>query len=204
VTGPEGEAAGRLSAAEIDAMLRKAGLGGRIVNRRAVPGTPPFTQASQARAAMAREKARLVRAEWLLKLSAGDTDPAGAIRAACTPDLSGPLRRLRLDHVMRAHEHAGSLSGIHARLALVHARSGAPGRWCAGPHPRTSPKAGCDGFHPSTMTLGWLLATSARGRRLRAWAGLYASVHDGFPRRRRPPPAAVAGTQTRTGEGETG
>lgn len=201
MTGPGAAADGRVSAAEIDAMLRQAGLGARIVSRRPAPGTPPFTQASQARAAVARERARLVRAEWLLKLSAGDTDPAGVIRAACTPELSGPLRRLRLDHVMRAHEHAGSLAGIHARLALVHDRSGAPGRWCAGPHPRTSPKAACGGFHPSAMTLGWLLAASARGRRLRAWAGLYASVHDGFPRRRRPPPPAAV-TQARTGEGE--
>lgn len=197
-----------MSTQEIDALLRKAGVpedrlagvgqAGRPAPARAGQAAPGFTAASQRDAAPAREQARRARAEYLLRLSAGDMTIADVILAACTPQMTGPLRKLRLDHVMRAAEHATTLKGIHARLALVHARSGAAGAWCAGPHPRTSPRTACPGFHPQQMTISWLLHPSARGRRLRAWASLYASVWDSYPRA--PRPRSPAGHDDSSGE----
>lgn len=175
---------------DIDEILAKAGLADRVVQTKSKtdrqPSSPEFTPDSQAGAAQAREHARRVRHEWLLKLYDGDASVPDVIRAACTLELSGPLRKLRLDHVLRDSEHERSMRKIHARLSRIYAASAPTLRFCLDKHTRANPRKECTGFHPSQMTIGWLLSPRAQGRRFRAWAAESAAVWEHFPRRRAP------------------
>jgi len=127
-------------------------------------GQPPFVPLRSLREG--QRAALRLRAEWLEALHEGLVTPVDLFRHAATAD-GRPLLALTLRQVL---VHAGGLSGktINIRLTRLRARCGA------------------DCISYRQLTVGWLLDTRCRGRRLACWFSLQPAIGrqppwDGFP-----------------------
>ncbi|ACV79047.1 hypothetical protein [Nakamurella multipartita] len=126
--------------------------------------TPPFVPLRSLR--QGQRAALRLRAEWLEALHEGLVTPVDLFRHAATID-GRPLLALTLRQILT---HAGGLSGktIHTRLTRLRARCGA------------------DRISMRQLTVGWLLDSRCRGRRLACWFSLQPSIQreppwTGFP-----------------------